>query len=188
MVDAVVHIKYLKHFTNQSQHPTIPLGTDATTIHCIVYLYSSVHSVLLSIEVLLSGYGKNIETVYFGHIRTMIKFLVRVQVFNVCTVIRLVSRLSRCPHFRVLFFFGEICATKCLCSLYNSILTVVTQLLCHFSITLGGFGIDRFYLEQWGSAVGKLVSFGGLGVWTILDVILVATGYLGPADGSLYIY
>ena len=61
-------------------------------------------------------------------------------------------------------------------------------LLCAHSITLGGFGIDRFYLEQWGSAVGKLVSFGGLGVWTILDVILVATGYLTPADGSLYIY
>ena len=56
------------------------------------------------------------------------------------------------------------------------------------SVTLGGFGVDRFYLEQWGSAVGKLISFGGLGVWTILDVILVATGYLGPADGSVYIY
>ena len=23
--------------------------------------------------------------------------------------------------------------------------------------------MDRFYLEQWGSAVGKLISFGGLG-------------------------
>ena len=56
------------------------------------------------------------------------------------------------------------------------------------SITLGGFGVDRFYLEQWGSAVGKLISFGGLGVWTILDVILIWTGYVGPADGSAYIY
>ena len=56
------------------------------------------------------------------------------------------------------------------------------------SVTLGGFGVDRFYLEQWGSAVGKLISFGGLGVWTILDVILIWTGYVGPADGSAYIY
>jgi TM2 domain-containing membrane protein YozV len=56
------------------------------------------------------------------------------------------------------------------------------------SITLGGFGVDRFYLAHWGSAVGKLLSFGGLGVWSILDVILVGTGYLGPADGSAYIY
>lgn len=60
--------------------------------------------------------------------------------------------------------------------------------LLHNSITLGGFGVDRFYLAHWGSAVGKLLSFGGLGVWSILDVILVATGYLGPADGSAYIY
>ena len=58
--------------------------------------------------------------------------------------------------------------------------------LCSF--TLGGFGVDRFYLEQWGSAVGKLVTFGGLGVWSIIDLILVGTGYVGPADGSAYIY
>ena len=80
---------------------------------------------------------------------------------------------------------GRVCVTDCLRNLYNSIDELHN---CHFSITLGGFGVDRFYLEQWGSAVGKLVSFGGLGVWTILDVILVATGFLGPADGSLYIY
>ena len=57
-----------------------------------------------------------------------------------------------------------------------------------YSVTLGGFGADRFYLAQYGSAVGKLLSFGGLGVWSIIDVILVATGYLTPADGSAYIY
>ena len=56
------------------------------------------------------------------------------------------------------------------------------------SFTVGGLGIDRFYLNHWASACGKLISFGGLGVWSILDVILVGTGYLGPADGSAYIY
>uniref|UniRef100_A0A8C4R1Q3 TM2 domain-containing protein 3 n=1 Tax=Eptatretus burgeri TaxID=7764 RepID=A0A8C4R1Q3_EPTBU len=55
------------------------------------------------------------------------------------------------------------------------------------SITLGGFGADRFYLGQWREGLGKLFSFGGLGVWTLLDVILIAVGYIGPADGSLYI-
>ena len=59
---------------------------------------------------------------------------------------------------------------------------------CSRSITLGGFGVDRFYLGMYGSAIGKLFTFGGLGVWSILDVILVATRYLGPADGSAYIY
>ncbi|XP_018332539.1 TM2 domain-containing protein almondex [Agrilus planipennis] len=55
------------------------------------------------------------------------------------------------------------------------------------SITLGGFGADRFYLGHWQEGIGKLFSFGGLGVWSIIDVILISLHYLGPADGSLYI-
>lgn len=55
------------------------------------------------------------------------------------------------------------------------------------SITLGGFGADRFYLGHWQEGIGKLFSFGGLGVWTIIDVILISLHYLGPADGSLYL-
>lgn len=55
------------------------------------------------------------------------------------------------------------------------------------SITLGGFGADRFYLGHWQEGIGKLFSFGGLGVWTVIDVILISLRYLGPADGSLYI-
>lgn len=64
----------------------------------------------------------------------------------------------------------------------------ISLVFSHDSITLGGFGVDRFYLAHWGAGVGKLLSFGGLGVWSILDVILVGTGYLAPADGSAYIY
>ncbi|CAB3407503.1 unnamed protein product [Caenorhabditis bovis] len=56
-----------------------------------------------------------------------------------------------------------------------------------YSVVLGGFGADRFYLGLWKSAIGKLFSFGGLGIWTIIDVVLIAVGYLKPADGSLYI-
>ena len=55
------------------------------------------------------------------------------------------------------------------------------------SITLGGFGADRFYLGLWKEAIGKLFSLGGLGVWTLVDVILIATGYVGPANDTLYI-
>jgi len=88
------------------------------------------------------------------------------------------GKCLHCKGFHILNFEKFLCGD----------VVCISILSCHSSVTLGGFGVDRFYLEQWGSAVGKLVSFGGLGVWTILDVILVATGFLGPADGSLYIY
>lgn len=56
------------------------------------------------------------------------------------------------------------------------------------SITLGGFGADRFYLGHWKEGIGKLFSFGGLGVWTLVDVVLIAIGYVSPGDGSLYTF
>lgn len=55
------------------------------------------------------------------------------------------------------------------------------------SVTLGGFGIDRFYLGLWKSAIGKLFSFGGLGIWTLIDILLIGIGYIQPADGSSYV-
>ena len=54
------------------------------------------------------------------------------------------------------------------------------------SVLLGGLGIDRFYLLHWPTGLGKLLSFGGLGVWTLLDILLIGTGFLKPSDGSLY--
>jgi hypothetical protein len=54
------------------------------------------------------------------------------------------------------------------------------------SVIVGGFGVDRFYLGSFGWGVFKLLSFGGVGVWTIVDAIAIATGYVTPADGSLF--
>ena len=56
------------------------------------------------------------------------------------------------------------------------------------SLTLGGFGVDRFYLGYWKEGLAKLFSFGGLGVWTLVDFILILAQYVGPSDGSLYIF
>ncbi len=37
------------------------------------------------------------------------------------------------------------------------------------SIFLGAYGIDRFYIGDTGMGVGKLLTCGGLGIWSIID-------------------
>ena len=37
------------------------------------------------------------------------------------------------------------------------------------SILCGSLGVDRFYIGDTGQGIGKLLTFGGLGIWTIID-------------------
>ena len=41
------------------------------------------------------------------------------------------------------------------------------------SILLGVLGIDRFYAGETGLGVGKLLTFGGCGVWWLIDIFLI---------------
>jgi len=55
------------------------------------------------------------------------------------------------------------------------------------SLFLGNFGIDRFYLGYPTIGLFKLFTFGGFLIGNWIDIILIATQTLKPADGSDYV-
>jgi TM2 domain-containing membrane protein YozV len=61
---------------------------------------------------------------------------------------------------------------------------VVALLLSAF---FGAMGMDRFYLDRTGTAVLKLLTFGGLGLWWLIDFILIVQNKLRDASGDALI-
>ena len=45
------------------------------------------------------------------------------------------------------------------------------------SIFFGSLGVDRFIMGKVITGILKLITFGGLGIWWLIDVILIATKY-----------
>ena len=52
------------------------------------------------------------------------------------------------------------------------------------SFFVGWFGIDRFYLGYTALGILKLITFGGCGIWYLVDLILIAMGKLRRLRGS----
>jgi TM2 domain-containing membrane protein YozV len=59
---------------------------------------------------------------------------------------------------------------------------VPTILLCFF---LGTFGIHRFYVGKIGTGILMLLTLGGIGIWTLVDFIIIVTGSFRDGDGLL---
>lgn len=59
---------------------------------------------------------------------------------------------------------------------------VPTLLLAFF---VGFMGIHRFYVGKIGTGILQLVTFGGLGIWTMVDFILIAVGSFRDKEGRV---
>jgi TM2 domain-containing membrane protein YozV len=51
----------------------------------------------------------------------------------------------------------------------NWVLTLI------MSIIFGSLGVDRFIMGHVGLGILKLITFGGCGIWWLIDLILIAT-------------
>jgi TM2 domain-containing membrane protein YozV len=58
---------------------------------------------------------------------------------------------------------------------------IAALLLCFF---VGSFGVHRFYVGKVGTGILMLVTFGGLGVWTLIDFIMIAIGKFSDKQGN----
>jgi TM2 domain-containing membrane protein YozV len=57
---------------------------------------------------------------------------------------------------------------------------LVALLLCFF---LGMLGVHRFYVGKIGTGILMILTFGGLGIWALIDLIIIVVGSFKDKEG-----
>lgn len=92
-----------------------------------------------------------------------------------------------CPNCKAETDANAVICVKCGVSLKDGISQgegkdwLTALLLCIF---FGGLGVHRFYTKHTVIGVVQLLTLGGCGIWSLVDLIMIITGSFKDADGN----
>jgi hypothetical protein len=96
-----------------------------------------------------------------------------------------------CVHCGAEIHDNAVICPKCGCAVKN--IRVVEDLnestkewiICLLlSILFGMWGAHRFYVGKTGTALLQLLTLGGLGIWYVIDIILILVGEFTDSEGK----